>query len=86
MKTVYLLQHSFTDEHSDDHVRTIGIYITRALAEAAVCRLRTKPGFRNFPALVDNDADDFSDGFYIDEYELDRDYCDEGFIRLSQDS
>ena len=67
---VYLLQHRHELDGDDaEEVKTIGIYSTESNAEAAVQRLVTQPGFRDYP-----------DDFVIDEYEVDQDEWDEGFI------
>jgi homoserine kinase type II len=70
MATVFILQHqrSETENHIED-AKFIGAYSSRAAAEAAVERLRSQPGFRDYP-------DDFS----IDEYEIDRDHWTAGFV------
>lgn len=70
MRTVFILQHERpeTDEVMED-VKFIGAHSSQASAEAAVERLRTQPGFCDYP-------DDFS----IDEYEIDKDHWSEGFV------
>jgi hypothetical protein len=70
MATVFILQHERpeTEDRMED-VKFIGAYSSQAAAHAAVARLRTQPGFCDYP-------DDFS----IDEYEIDKDYWAEGFI------
>lgn len=67
--TVFLLWHSRAgrDDRTDD--KLVGVYSTRAEAEAAIARKLSFEGFRDFP-----------DGFLIDPYELDRDAWSEGFI------
>ena len=49
--------------------RIIGIYSSRELAEDAVSRLKSAPGFR-----------DSLSGFSIDEYEKNADHWIEGFV------
>ncbi len=69
MKHVFLLEHVRVDEGDDSkHVKTIGIYSSRARAEAAQERLRMKPGFA-----------DHQDGFNIDRYEIDKTFWVGGF-------
>jgi hypothetical protein len=70
MATVFILQHERpeTGDRTED-VKFIGAYSSRASAQLAVDRLRSQPGFRDYP-------DDFS----IDEYEIDKDHWTEGFI------
>ncbi len=69
MDSVYLLWHVHTLEGRDDE-KLIGAYRTRQDAEAAIERLRNKPGFK-----------ETSNGFSIDKYVLNRDSWDEGFVR-----
>ena len=54
----------------DADYKSIGIYSSRALAEAAIARLRQQPGFRDWP-----------DGFRIFTRRLDQDTWVEGYIR-----
>jgi hypothetical protein len=70
MATVFILQHEGpeTEDRMDD-VKFIGAYSSQKLAEAAIERLRSQPGFRDSP-----------DVFSIDEYEVDKDHWTEGFI------
>jgi hypothetical protein len=52
-------------------VKVIGIYSSKALAEAAIERTRILPGFAEEP-----------DSFTIDQYEVDKDHWPRGFVRL----
>ncbi len=82
MNSVFVVQHSRLTAHGEDNVKFIGVYRTRDSAIAAVRRLSVAPGFLELPDLVDpldSDADD-DQGFFIDEYELDRDHWPEGFV------
>jgi hypothetical protein len=58
-------------EKGDDTELFIGAYKTEADAQAAINRLRDKPGFVDFPA-----------GFQIYQYELGKDHWEEGFARV----
>lgn len=70
MDTVFILQHERPEaEDRIEDVRFIGAYSSEASAPAAVERLRTQPGFRDYP-----------DHFTIDAYEIDKDHWTEGFI------
>ena len=71
MTWVYLLQHSYENEGSEE-TKIIGIYSSYENAERAKCKVKSKEGFNRFP----------EDCFYIDAYELDRDNWVEGFISL----
>ena len=65
MDEVFLLSH--VSESDDENL--IGAYRVHADAQAAIERLRDKPGFVTFP-----------DGFHIDRYELNRDHWTEGYV------
>ena len=67
MTEVYLLWHSYGD-HLDKTAKLVGVYSSRASAEAAILRKLQYPGSQDHPA-----------GFLIDPYTLDRDYWSEGF-------
>jgi hypothetical protein len=71
MSKVYVVQHEHSVGDSDD-VKFIGVYSSRAQAEAAVERLTSQPGFAATP-----------DGFHIDAYALDQDHWQEGFVTLA---
>lgn len=69
MTTAFVVQH--VHEHADgtEDVKFIGVYSSRANAEAAVARLREQAGFADTP-----------DSFSIDEYPIDRDHWTEGYV------
>lgn len=69
MRTVFLLQHSYEVDGCDE-TKLIGIYSTREKAEAVVSKYKTLAGFRDYP----------DDCFYVDEYEIDKNHWEEGFI------
>lgn len=67
MPVVYLLYHSIPrGEHEDN--KLIGVYSTAQNADAAIQRLKDKPGFR-----------DPSGTFTVDAYPIDQDHWAEGF-------
>ena len=67
MNHAYVLQH--TIEHLDgEDSKLIGVYSSKAAAEAAIARLREKPGFQ----LPHGE-------FQIDVYEVDQDNWTQGF-------
>lgn len=82
MKTVFLLQHlhSRTDERED--VKVIGIYESKEEALEAIERLKTQPGFSDFPKLIDPMTDDEENGFYVDEFNLGEDHWTEGYTTI----
>ena len=70
MAIVFIVQHESpgTEERAED-VKLIGAYSSEASARAAVERLRSQPGFRDYP-----------DCFSVDAYEVDKDHWIEGFV------
>ena len=67
-RTVFVLQHARPRDDGEESVKLIGVYSSRAAAEAAIARLRQQPGFSEWP-----------DEFHLDPYELDVDHWTEGF-------
>jgi hypothetical protein len=59
------------DDEAED-VKFIGVYSSRANAQAAITRLSQVPGFSEAPA-----------GFHIDEYQVDKDEWVEGYSTLA---
>jgi hypothetical protein len=72
---LFILQHAGRTNDNEEDVKLIGIYSTQVRAEEAVCRLRSKPGFR-----------DASEGFSIQAYPVDHDDWAEGFVTEQNDS
>lgn len=68
MKKVYLLEHTHDEGNINEDVKRIGIYDSYELAQEAQNRVKDQPGFIDYP-----------DGFYIDEYIIDKDYWVDGF-------
>lgn len=68
MEQLFVLLHSLPET---GRVKVVGIYSSRALAEAAEERTRLLPGFADEP-----------DGFTIEQYEVDLDHWPRGFVRL----
>ncbi len=68
MKSVFILWHSH-EVDGDVEEKLIGVYGTHEEAEAAIGRLKEKPGFA-----------DTTSGFEIHEYVLGRDGWTEGYI------
>ncbi|MES2709158.1 MAG: serine kinase [Verrucomicrobiota bacterium] len=80
MKAVFVLQHAHVFPGGEENVKFIGVYRSSEAARAAIERLKTQPGFRDFPRLIDPTVDDEESGFNLDEYELDADHWTEGFV------
>jgi len=69
MRAVYLVQHLRPEEDGEpEDVKIVGIFSSRANAEAAVRKVMSLPGFKRYP-----------DGFHIDRYELNGIWFAEGF-------
>jgi hypothetical protein len=68
-----MLWHSYQPDPDVDHdeEKFIGIYSTEEKAKAAIARLRTLPGFRDYP-----------DGFEIHRQRVDATGWNEGFTRV----
>lgn len=67
---LYLLWHTYENEPGAEESKLIGIYSSEERAKDAIERLRTKPGFRDYP-----------EGFEIYEDELDMTDWREGFAK-----
>ncbi len=80
MKSVFVLQHVHVISDTQEDVKLIGVYRSLEAAHAAINRLNNQPGFTEHRRLVDPLADDDANGFYIDEYELDKDHWSESFV------
>ncbi|MDR0465865.1 MAG: hypothetical protein LBH94_00755 [Deltaproteobacteria bacterium] len=78
-QSVYLLQHSYDynigDGETTEETKIIGIFSTVAEAEAAILHYKNLPGFKDYP----------DDCFYLEEYELDRRFWEEGFVPAFSD-
>ncbi|MDT8716222.1 hypothetical protein IAI10_06100 [Clostridium sp. 19966] len=68
MKRVFLLQHAY-ELNGIDEEKIIGIYSTEQKAKAVIEEHKKLTGFKDYPK-----------GFCIDEYELDKNFWEEGFI------
>jgi hypothetical protein len=80
MQTVFVLQHLHVFPGGAEDTKFIGTYSSSASAHAAIDRLKVQPGFCDYPRLIDPLVDDGESGFYLDEYELDKDHWCEGYI------
>ncbi|MFW5426642.1 MAG: serine kinase [Methylophagaceae bacterium] len=80
MKSVFVLEHLHTLPSSEESWKRIGIYRTWDDALAAIERVKSQPGFSNYSELVDR-LDD-KDGFHIDEYHLNEDNWQEGYVTV----
>ncbi|MBD8900589.1 serine kinase [Rhodanobacter sp. DHG33] len=85
METVFLVQHSRVLPSGTEDVKIIGVYRTLDTAKAAIQRLETQPGFAKHPNIIDPGVAAEESGFYIGEYELDRDHWVDGFVTLAGD-
>lgn len=70
MKSVFVLQHSYdSSETGEEETKLIGVYSSKDKAEKTIEKLSKQPGFKDFPNY-----------FYIDEYGIDQDHWEEGFV------
>jgi hypothetical protein len=69
MRAVFVVLHVHELDLDHEDVKLIGVYSSRQRAEEAVVRLSACPGFRDSP-----------DTFHIDEYKVDRDHWEEGYV------
>ena len=85
MKSVFVVHHVHELPGGVEDVKLIGVYRTLSAARAAVDRLATQPGFSKYPNTVERGETGESQGFYIDEYGLDKDHWTEGFVTMVGD-
>ena len=78
MKSVFLLQHSYEitleEGMTSEETKVLGIYSTKEKVDLAVKYFLTQPGFKDYP----------EDCFYIDEYELNKNEWEDGFISTDE--
>lgn len=65
------MQHVHELPDGSEDVKFIGVYSSKDLAQTAIARLKTQPGFRDHPL-----------GFHIDEYLIDEDHWTGGFTTV----
>ena len=83
MKSVFLVQHLHTLADECEDVKIIGIYQTREAALKAIEKVKTLPGFADYPQLRNPLIDvNVEDGFYIDEFTLDEDHWTHGYVTV----
>ena len=80
MKTVFLVQHLHVMPDKNEDIKTIGIYSSKQIAIRAIERTKILPGFSDYPRLIDPMKDDEESGFYIDEYALNKDHWEAGYV------
>jgi hypothetical protein len=86
MKSVFIVQHLNVLSSGQENAKLIGAYRSSEAAHAAIDRLKAQPGFCDHPRVIDPLRDDEEAGFYIDEYELDKDHWTEGFDTVGRAS
>ena len=79
---VYLVQHLHVINENEEDVKIIGIYSSEENAIDAINRLKTQPGFKDSPEIINPLTDNKTDGFYIDKYKVDEDNWIEGFVTV----
>jgi hypothetical protein len=83
MQSVFVVQHLHLLPDGAEDIKLIGVYKSAESARNAVGRLALQPGFRDHSRIIDPTIDSDEQGFYIDEYELDKDEWAEGFVTVS---
>ena len=79
MKKVILVQHLNTLPNGREDVKIIGVYRSLDTALAAIDRVKEKPGFSDYPEIVNPKSNNDFQGFHIDEYVVDQDHWEVGF-------
>ena len=74
MTRVYIVEHTYITHQGTEETKMIGVYSSELEAHRAVKRLRTKPGFAQYP-----------DGFAVGPMVLDQDYWGDGFFDPDKD-
>ena len=80
MQSVFVIQHLHLLPSGEEEVKLVGVYRSAEAARSAVERLRSQPGFRDHPRIVDPQEGADEQGFYIGEYPLDKDHWSEGYV------
>ena len=83
MASVYLLEHLHIFDDGEESAKALGIYATREAAVTAVERYQRLPGFCDLPHFAVHEDGGSPEGFTIDEYELDQDCWQDGYVRVS---
>jgi hypothetical protein len=83
MQSVFVAQHLHILPGGEEDVKFIGVYRSLEAACSAVERLRSQPGFRDHPRIVDPQEETDVQGFHIQEYPLDKDHWSEGYVTLA---
>ena len=82
MESVFVVQHLHVLPNGQEDVKLRGVYRSATAAHAAIERFKIQPGFRDYPRIVDPLVDDNEQGFYGDEYSLDKDHWTEGYVAV----
>lgn len=81
METVFVLWHVHVFDDGSDNAKLLGVYRSRAAAVMAVNRLKGQPGFIDQSGISDDESG-CEAGFHINEYALDKDHWEDGFITV----
>lgn len=76
---VFLVQHLHVHSDGIEDVKRIGVCSSREEALAAIERISSTLGFRDYPKLIDPLVGDAESGFSVDEITVDRDSWTSGF-------
>jgi hypothetical protein len=82
MESVFLVHHIHVFPDDSENIKIIGIYRSKDAAAQAIERVKMQPGFVDYPHIIDLSSDEAESGFTIDEYVLDKDNWQEGYVTV----
>jgi hypothetical protein len=82
MKSVFVLEHLHTHPDGEECWKKIGIYKTHNDALAAIECIKIQSGFSDHPNLIDHSDSECINGFNIDEYFLNVDHWEDGYVTV----
>jgi hypothetical protein len=72
LRSAFVVQHVHVLPDGVEDVKLVGVYSSRRTADDAILRTRLLEGFKDAP-----------DGFFVDEYALDKDAWQEGYSAVN---
>ena len=78
MNSYFILQHLHVISENNEDIKFIGIFSNMNNVYRAIESLTDKPGFKDFPKLINANIEDGS-GFYVDEYQVDKINWNDGY-------
>jgi hypothetical protein len=68
LQSVFIMWYILKDDEYMENAKLIGVYLTESDCKRAIDRLKEKPGFCDH------------DGWFFDEYAINKDHWTEGFV------